>query len=200
MMRTVNGVELCLETYGDPGNPAILLLGGAASPMEYWPPELCRRLAGGLRYVVRFDWRDTGESVHYPPGEPGYTGLDLVGDVIGILDTLGIGAAHLVGISMGGALAQLAALEHPDRVASLTLIATSPEGPGAADLPPPAPELLAHYGSLVPPDWSDPDAVVAHLVDQERGPARTISTSRPYAPWPGRSWTATRTWSRPATT
>lgn len=163
-----NGVELCVEVFGRVGDPAILLMGGAASSMDHWPVPWCERLAAGLRYVVRYDSRDTGRSVHYPPGKPGYTGLDLAADAIGLLDVLGVGSAHLVGISMGGALAQLAALEFPDRVASLTLIATSSEGPGANDLPGIAPELAAYYESATPPDWADRAAVLDHLVAGER--------------------------------
>jgi pimeloyl-ACP methyl ester carboxylesterase/SAM-dependent methyltransferase len=165
---SVNGVELCIETYGNPADPAIVLMAGANSSMDYWEPEFCERLAAGPRYVVRYDTRDTGRSTHYPPGEPEYSGLDLATDVIALQDVLGVRAAHLVGISMGGGLAQLAALEFPDRVASLTLIATSSEGPGAADLPPPAPELSAYFGELSMPDWTDRAAVVDYLVDAER--------------------------------
>lgn len=165
---SVNGVELCIETYGDPGDPVIVLMAGASSSMDYWEPEFCRRLAAGPRFVLRYDTRDTGRSTHYPPGEPDYSGLDLAADVIALLDVLGVGSAHLVGISMGGGLAQLAALEFPDRVASLTLIATSSEGPGSADLPPPTPELRAYFGQLAPPDWADRDAVVEYMVDAER--------------------------------
>src|SRR5262245_42756052 len=100
-----------------------------------WPEELCRRLAAGSRFVIRYDQRDTGRSVVYEPGSPPYSMNDLTDDAIGVLDALGIDSAHLVGISMGGAVAQLAALDHPRRVASLTLVATS-GGAGDPDLPP----------------------------------------------------------------
>lgn len=69
-MVRANGVELCIETFGDPASPAILLIGGAASPMDWWDDEFCERLAAGPRFVNR----DTGQSVSYEPGAPQYTG------------------------------------------------------------------------------------------------------------------------------
>src|SRR5687768_11365616 len=105
-----NGVELCIETFGDPAGPAILLIGGAASSMNWWEDEFCERLAAGHRFVIRYDLRDTGESVSYEPGAPQYTGADLVADAVGLLDTLEVGRAHVVGISMGGGIAQHMAL------------------------------------------------------------------------------------------
>ena len=91
--------------------------------------RLLRAPRGRSAFVVRYDNRDTGGSTSYPPGEPGYTGDDLVADAAALLAVLGVGRAHVVGQSMGGALAQLLALDHPERVASLTLVATSPAGP-----------------------------------------------------------------------
>lgn len=85
-----NGVDLCVETFGDPGDPAILLVHGATTSMLGWPDEFCARLAAGQRFVIRYDQRDTGRSVSYPPGQPGYRFSDLVADTIGILDALGI--------------------------------------------------------------------------------------------------------------
>src|SRR5689334_11992834 len=107
---------------------------GSGASMDWWEDELCERLAAGRRFVVRYDHRDTGRSVSYDAGDPGYAGEDLVDDVVGVLDALGIAKAHLVGMSMGGAIAQVVALDHPDGIASLTLVSTSPAGPGD-DLP-----------------------------------------------------------------
>lgn len=155
-----NGVDLCLQSFGDPADPAILLIHGATASMHAWDRAFCQRLASG-RFVIRYDHRDTGRSVSYPPGQPGYSLRDLTDDAIGLLDALGLARAHLVGTSMGGGIAMLAALEHPDRVASLTLIGTSPGGEG---LPPMSPEFLAFAGGARTPDWSDREAVIAHIL------------------------------------
>jgi pimeloyl-ACP methyl ester carboxylesterase len=167
-----NGVELCVQTFGDPASPAILLIGGAASSMDWWDDEFCERLASGPRFVIRYDLRDTGQSVTYEPGAPRYGGSDLVADAVGLLDALGIARAHVVGISMGGGIAQHLALDHADRVASLTLISTSPSGPG---LPPPSAELRARFEEPLPePDWSDRQAVVDYMVEDLRPYAGTL--------------------------
>ena len=178
----VNGVDLCVETFGEPGDPAILLIAGAMGSMLSWEDELCERLAAGGRLVVRYDQRDTGRSVTYEPGAPKYTGPDLVADAVGILDALGVDLAHVVAISMGGGVAQFLALDYPDRVASLTLISTSPSG-SDDDLPGMADTLRAHFAEPPPePDWSDRAAVIEYLVEDARPYA---STSQPFddAPW-----------------
>jgi pimeloyl-ACP methyl ester carboxylesterase/SAM-dependent methyltransferase len=162
----VNGVDLCVEAFGDAGDPAILLIGGAGASMDWWDEEFCRRLAAGSRYIVRYDHRDTGESVVFPPGAPAYTQDDLVEDAVGVLDACGVPVAHVVGISMGGDIAQRLGVLHPDRVASLTLMATSP-GP-VPDLPPTAEHLRAHLAEAPDVDLSDPETAIAHLVAQER--------------------------------
>jgi pimeloyl-ACP methyl ester carboxylesterase len=125
---TVNGVTLYVDTYGDPSDPTILLIGGAGGSMDWWEPDFCRQLAGGGRCVIRYDMRDTEQSVTYPPGRPGYTGEDLANDAVGVLDALGVRTAHLIGISMGGALAQRIAAEHPERVNALVRLGEGREG------------------------------------------------------------------------
>jgi pimeloyl-ACP methyl ester carboxylesterase len=177
-----NGVELCVETFGDPADPAILLIAGGMGSMLSWEEEFCERLAAGGRRVIRYDQRDTGRSVTYEPGAPQYTGLDLVADAVGILDALGVDRAHIVGLSMGGGVAQFIALGHPERVASLTLISTSPTGTDE-DLPGMSDALRAHFAEPpAEPDWSDRDAVIEYLVEDARPYA---SPSQPFdeAPW-----------------
>jgi pimeloyl-ACP methyl ester carboxylesterase len=139
-MLPVNGVELCVETFGDPADPAILLIGGAAAAMDWWEDEFCARLAAGLRFVIRYDHRDTGQSTSCPAGKPNYGLDDLAKDAVGLLDVLEIDRAHVVAVSMGGMIGQRLALDHPNRVASLTAMSTSPGGPGGPDNPdlPPA--------------------------------------------------------------
>ncbi len=156
----VNGVEICAETFGRASDPALLLIHGAAASLLAWDEELCRRLAAGGRFAIRYDHRDQGRSTSYPPGRPGYGLADLAADALGLLDALGVARAHVVGRSLGGAIALRAALDRPERVASLVLLASSP---GGADLPPPSPEFLAHIRH--PPDWADRSAVVEHVLE-----------------------------------
>ena len=134
-MIEVNGVELCTQSFGDPDDPPVLLVMGIGGSMLWWEEGFCRMLADGGRLVIRYDHRDTGRSVSYEPGQPGYTGSDLVDDAVGVLGAYGLTAAHLVGVSAGGAFAQLAALRFPSRVLSLVLISTSPATSGEAIAP-----------------------------------------------------------------
>jgi pimeloyl-ACP methyl ester carboxylesterase len=171
-----NGVDICVETFGDPTDPAILLIMGSAASMDWWNDEFCARLAAGSRMVIRFDHRDTGESVSYEPGAPGYTGDDLDEDPVGVLDALDVERAHLAGISMGAAIAQIVALDHPDRVASLTLISTTSAvpRPGKRALPGMTAEGQARFAAISEPDWSDRGAVIDYMVELERACAGTI--------------------------
>jgi pimeloyl-ACP methyl ester carboxylesterase len=136
--------------------------------MDWWEDEFCERLAAGPRFVIRYDHRDTGQSVSYPPGKPGYTGDDLTDDAVGVLDGFGLRRAHLVGLSMGGGIAQEIALDHPNRVASLTLISTSSAVPQERDLPGMTKQGRAAFGALGEPDWSDRSAVIDYGVAFER--------------------------------
>ena len=89
-----DGVRLCVETFGDPADPAVVLAHGASASMLWWEAELCQRLADAGRFVVRYDQRDTGRSTIYPVGEPGYGQTELAHDVLAIMDHLGTGQAH----------------------------------------------------------------------------------------------------------
>ena len=162
-----NGVDLCVETFGEPADPAVLLVGKS---MLSWEAEFCRRLAAGSRFVIRYDLRDTGRSAGYEPYSPPYTLLDLVADAVGLLDALRLDSAHFVGFSVGGFICQLAALDYPERVASLTLVSTRPTAPGPndTDLPEHSEEIMAYIMQAGEPDWSDREAVIEHLVERDR--------------------------------
>jgi pimeloyl-ACP methyl ester carboxylesterase len=162
-----NGVDLCTEPFGNPADPPVLLVMGIGASMLWWEEGFCRRLAERGRFVLRYDHRDTGRSVTYPPGRPGYTGADLVADAAGVLDAYGITAAHVVGVSAGGAMAQLLALDFPDRVRSLVLISTSPALPSSRGLPPPTGEFT-RFVATAEVDWSDATSVVEYLVGYYR--------------------------------
>jgi pimeloyl-ACP methyl ester carboxylesterase len=140
---------------------------GIGASMLWWEEGFCRTLAGRGRFVIRYDHRDTGRSVTYEPGRPGYTGADLVLDAVGVLDAYGIEAVHLVGVSAGGGMAQLAALEFPDRVRSLVLISTTSALPGGRELPPPTEEFMKVVATAEV-DWSDAESVIDYLVDYSR--------------------------------
>jgi len=176
----VNGVDLCFETFGDPADPAIVLVHGAGNTMLSWDDQLRARLADAGRFVVRYDCRDAGQSVTYEPGAPPYTLRDLVADAVGLLDALGVDRAHVIGMSAGAAIGQLMALDYPARVASLTLVSSTPGIPGeeTADLPPMSATLEASFSEGSPePDWSDREAVIDYLVEAERPFA---ARSRPF--------------------
>lgn len=167
----VNGVELCVETFGSAADPAILLIDGAAASMLWWEAELCERIATHDRFVIRYDNRDTGRSTSYPPGRPGYSFTDLTSDALGILDVFDIQRAHLVCRSMSGGIGLIAGVDHPDRVASLTFVSTST---GAEGLPPPSEQLARHVPAQ--PDPADPAAVLDFVVAS----AKAYSGGSPY--------------------
>lgn len=166
----VDGGRLDLESWGDPADPAVLLLAGTSCTRDWWPPSFCHSLVAKAARVIRFDQRDTGSSTHWPAGAPRYGLPDLVADAIAILDALAVTDAHLVGFSQGGWVAQNLAVHHHDRVASLTLVATraTAHGPADPDLPEVTDALLTAWDALEEPNWNDPAAVLDHLVEGER--------------------------------
>ena len=138
LCRISDQIELSYETFGDPGDPPLLLVMGLATQMIGWPDEFCRELAGRGFHVVRFDNRDIGRSTHIegaPPTIPQllvrskkparYRLSDMADDAAGLLRELGLAPAHVVGASMGGMIAQTIAARHPDSVLSLTSIMSS---------------------------------------------------------------------------
>jgi pimeloyl-ACP methyl ester carboxylesterase len=166
-MIEANGVELCTESFGDPADAPILLVMGVGGSMLWWEEGFCRMLVDGGRFVIRYDHRDTGRSVTYDVGSPGYMSSDLVADAVGVLDAYGVPVAHVVGVSAGGAFAQLLALDFPGRVLSLALISTSPATPGDRELPPPT-EDFTRFVTTATVDWSDAGSVIEYLVDYSR--------------------------------
>jgi pimeloyl-ACP methyl ester carboxylesterase len=130
-----NGIEIAYETIGDPSDPALLLVMGLGMQLIHWDRELCEQLAERGFRVIRFDNRDAGRSTQIDAPVPNVVramaGLkidapylldDMADDAFGLLDHLGIEAAHVVGASMGGMIAQAMAIQRPERVLSLTSI------------------------------------------------------------------------------
>lgn len=133
-----NGLTLAYESFGDPADPTVLLVMGLATQMLAWEDGFCAALVERGHHVVRFDNRDVGLSTHLsdlPAGrpvstffgrqQPPYLMADLADDTAGLITGLGLGPVHVVGISMGGCIAQTLAIRRPDLVASLTSIASS---------------------------------------------------------------------------
>lgn len=135
-----SGVELCYQTFGDPDDDPLLLVMGLGGPMTWWDTELCVELAAQGFHVIRYDNRDTGRSTRSEgrvrrshlvrafvgaPTRAPYSIADLAADAFGLLDHLGIEAAHVAGVSMGGFIAQTMAIEAPQRVLSLASIMSS---------------------------------------------------------------------------
>lgn len=132
-----NGIEIAYETFGDSSNPAFVLIMGLGTQMIAWPDEFCQSIADAGYYVIRYDNRDVGLSTHIdgPPPPlwpvvfrripPAYTISDMARDCVGLMDALGIDKAHVVGVSLGGFIAQTVALKFPERLISLTLMMTS---------------------------------------------------------------------------
>jgi pimeloyl-ACP methyl ester carboxylesterase len=168
----VGDIELCAQTFGDRDAPPLLLIAGAHCAMDWWFDDFCVGLAAGGRFVIRYDHRDTGQSVSYPPGQPAYGFDQLTHDVVRLLNVFRAQRAHLIGLSMGGGIAQRLALEAPERVASLALLSTSPGvRPGApiySDLPRMDPQLMQHFMSPLRPDYADPGSVVESVVLSQR--------------------------------
>src|SRR5213594_1455295 len=148
-----NGMEIEYDTFGDPSGAPLVLINGLGAQMVGWDEDFCRLLASRGFRVIRFDNRDCGLST-WP--EALYTLDDMAADTVGLLEALGIRAAHIVGASMGGFISQLMALNHPDRVLSLTTIMS---GPGGRDGVPPTAEG-AEILWRVPPDTRE--AIIDH--------------------------------------
>ncbi len=135
-----HGMELCYQTFGSPDDEPLLLVMGLGGPMTWWDPALCTMLARQGFYVIRYDNRDTGRSSRDRTPvrrttllrafagtrvRPPYTLVHMAGDGFGLLDHLGLEAAHVVGVSMGGMIAQSMAIADPKRVRSLVSIMSS---------------------------------------------------------------------------
>jgi pimeloyl-ACP methyl ester carboxylesterase len=131
-----NGIELEYETFGSPDDPTFLLIAGLGAQLITFHEDFCSGLVERGYQVVRFDNRDVGLSTKVPEG--GYALEDMADDTAGLLDALGIDAAHVVGVSMGGMIAQTLAIRHPRRVRTLTSIMSTTGAPGVGGATPEA--------------------------------------------------------------
>jgi pimeloyl-ACP methyl ester carboxylesterase len=177
---SANGITIEYETYGDPADPALLLVSGFTMQLTGWDAAFLRALADRGRYVIVYDNRDVGMSTKFHgvavdvmavmgaamaggelPPVP-YRLSDMAADGMGLLDALGIERAHLLGVSMGGMIVQAMAIEHPDRVLTLTSVMSST---GEPDYLRSSPEAMK---ALLTPPAADRDAYVEQSVTLSR--------------------------------
>ena len=173
MPRALNGaVEIEYETFGDDRPETVILINGLGSQMTRWPAPFCEKLVARGYRAIRFDNRDVGLS-SWLDGQS-YAIQDMARDMIAVLDHAGVGRAHVAGVSMGGMITQTVAIEHPDRVLSITSIMSATGAPGTMDS---TPEAAAVLNNPPPDPRADFEAFVAHGMRN----ARTIGS--PAHPW-----------------
>jgi pimeloyl-ACP methyl ester carboxylesterase len=159
---TVNGgIELEYDTFGEAADPAAVLISGLGAQMITFHEDFCRKLADKGYFVVRHDNRDVGLSTKIEDGSS-YSLADMADDTAGLLDHLDIDAAHVVGVSMGGMIAQTLAIRHPDKVRSLTSIMSTTGAPGVGGA---TEEAMAR---LLQPPAETRDARVASSIETSR--------------------------------
>lgn len=124
-LAKANGIKIWYETFGEPQNPALLLVMGGLCQGILWPTDFCEQLAREGFYVIRYDHRDCGLSTCFTFEENPYDLFDMAKDAMGLLDYLQVDQANVCGLSMGGPIAELMSVHFPNRIATLTLIATS---------------------------------------------------------------------------
>ena len=163
-----NGIEICYDTFGQPANPALLLVMGLGGQMTAWEPDFCDALANAGFHVIRFDNRDTGlstkmESAPTPDigkamtgdmSSASYTLWDMADDAVGLLDHLQLERAHIVGASMGGMIVQAIAIRHPHRVISMTSIMSTTGNPSVGQA-----TSAAMTALMAPPATSRDEAI-----------------------------------------
>ena len=172
-----NGMQIAYETFGEPGGIPVLLIMGLGTQMLAWPDDFCRQLADRGHLVIRFDNRDVGLSTHLDAAGPGkpigsllglakpaYRLVDMAKDAAGLIEAVGWPSAHIVGVSMGGMIAQNLVLLRPDLVRSLVSISST-------------------TGSLLrrPPSTGRPGALGPGQARHRTGtvPSRTVSRCTP---------------------
>ena len=173
MAKALNGkVALEYETFGDPAGEAVLLINGLGSQMTRYPEAFCALLAAKGLYAIRFDNRDTGLSTWIQDGDA-YATADMAADAAAVLDAEGKSAAHIVGMSMGGMIAQEFAADYPGRTLSLTSIMSNTGNP---DLPPPTVAAMESLNAR-PTNPGDPNFIADSV-------KRADVIASPAYPWP----------------
>jgi pimeloyl-ACP methyl ester carboxylesterase len=194
---TANGIQIEYESFGDTSNPPMLLIMGLGAQMIVWDTELCQRLADRGFHIIRFDNRDVGLSTHFhkaptpdvmaaiagDTSSASYTLSDMAADAAGLLDALGIPAAHIVGASMGGMIAQAFAIEYPDKTLSLCSIMSTTGDTAVGQPAPDALELLMSGPPQTVEDAADAAVLASKVIggkryplDEERIRARAVES------------------------
>ncbi len=176
---SAGGLRICYETEGDPAGPPVLLVAGLGAQLTWWPPGLRAALADRGFFVIRYDNRDAGKSawldeagevdllaVLAGTARPPYLLADLAADGVAVLDALGVPSAHVLGVSMGGMIAQAIAIEHPARVRTLTSAMSTTGDPAVGQ---PRPDIVEMLLSPRPADR-------AAAIDQGVELSRAISS------------------------
>jgi pimeloyl-ACP methyl ester carboxylesterase len=167
---TANGMTLEIERHGPATAEPLVLIRGLGSQLIHWPDEMISGFVAAGFHVVTFDNRDAGLSQKCDDAE-GYGLRDMAEDTVGLMDALGLGQAHVLGLSMGGMILQLMALHHPERILSATIVMSSGRAPG---LPQADPELREMLRSAAPSDRR------ADVVAHELATGRAFQSPR----WP----------------
>ncbi|MCC2600572.1 macrolide hydrolase EstT [Sphingobacterium sp. FBM7-1] len=161
-------VSICTEHFGNPDNPAILLIAGATVSMLYWDADFCSQLANKGYFVIRYDNRDVGKSTTYDPGFIKYDIVDLANDAIDVLDAYKIQKANIMGISLGGLIAQIIAIKNPDSVNSIILMSTGVWGIPDPDIPEMAKEVIDFQAKAENINWNDEKEIVDYMLQNSR--------------------------------
>lgn len=157
-------LQIYTQAFGDSSDPCLVLIAGATVSMLFWDETFCSQLADKGLYVIRYDFRDTGQSTSYPVGELNYKIDDLVDDVFLILDSYKINKAHLMGISLGGMIAQIAAMKHPQRINSLSLMSSMPWADPIMPTPEMDKAILDFQADASSIDWDDEKDVLNYML------------------------------------
>ena len=196
----VGRIELAYETFGDTDAPPMLLIAGLATQMLGWDEQFCMQLADKGFHVIRFDNRDVGRSTHLDDaGVPNlrammrgrgrsaapYTLVDMADDTAGLLDALGLESAHIVGMSMGGMIAQQLAISHPHRARSLTSIMSTPSRAVGTGAPEGAARAVSAAGDRPGGGRrTRPQGLPGDRLTRVSGSTRAASPTSPAAPLP----------------
>jgi pimeloyl-ACP methyl ester carboxylesterase len=181
---TANGIQIEYESFGDTSNPALLLIMGLGAQMIVWDTEFCQQIADRGFHVIRFDNRDVGLTTHFDDAptpnvmaammgdtsSASYKLSDMAADAAGLLDALRIPAAHIVGASMGGMIAQTFAIEHPDKTLSLCSIMSTTGDTAVGQPASEALELLISVPPQTVEEAADRAVLAAKVIGGKRYP------------------------------